>query len=91
MVCDSAVLDGGRTEPAWYAKSRLEFIAESSGEIANRLAGRAAQEGLDPGPDQHEEWQQSVQLLQRPLGPSLIPDLLTCGLGVLHHSAPSTT
>lgn len=54
-------------EAAWYADSREAFIAAESETIAGRLIRRAAEEGIDPGTDQHEEWRESVSLLQRPL------------------------
>lgn len=54
-------------EPAWYADSREAFIAAESDAITGKLIQRAGEEGIDPGPDQHDEWRQSVNLLQRPL------------------------
>jgi hypothetical protein len=70
-------------DPAWYSASRLDFIEETSAEIADHLAGRAAMEGLAPGPDQHEEWKQSVQLLQRPLGPNHLRSELATRVQIL--------
>lgn len=57
-------------EPAWYADSREAFIALDGEAIADQLIMRAGKEGIEPGADQHEEWRESVRLLQPPLSDS---------------------
>jgi hypothetical protein len=50
---------------AWYFGTRDEFLAASKDVIANQLAGRAIDEGLETEPAQGEEWRRSVEILQR--------------------------
>jgi len=67
---------------AWYHGTRAEFLSESVGMIANRLAGRAADESLEIEGDQQEEWKKSVELLQTNLKrqiPILREALLSAG------------
>lgn len=53
--------------PAWFDASRSEFLEVPTEAIADRLAGRAAAASLETGPDQLEEWKDSVEVLKRPL------------------------
>lgn len=52
---------------AWYWGSRAAFLGSTAQEIANRLAGRAAEESLEIHAEQAGEWQRSIELLQRHL------------------------
>ena len=52
---------------AWYFGTREEFLSASKDSIANQLAGRAVDEGLETEPAQGEEWRRSVEILQRGL------------------------
>jgi hypothetical protein len=52
---------------AWYYGTRDEFLSASRDAIANQLAGRAIDEGLETEPSQGEEWRRSVEILQRSL------------------------
>lgn len=56
---------------AWYQGSREQFLAESSDEIADLLAGRAVRESLELQPAQATEWRASVSLLQQHLNERL--------------------
>lgn len=56
---------------AWYHGTRDAFLAASCDEIANQLAGRAADESLEIEAQQTEEWRQSVNLLQTHLAEKL--------------------
>jgi hypothetical protein len=53
---------------AWYEGSREDFLAATTENIANQLAGRAAAESLAIEPAQTQEWQRSINLLQTHLG-----------------------
>ncbi len=53
------------SEAAWYFGSRQDFLAETSTAIANKLAGRAATEGLGIMAEQAKEWDRSVGILQK--------------------------
>lgn len=61
---------------AWYSGTREEFLSTQTETIANQLAGRAAQESLEVEASQHDEWLESVSLLQETLG-ERIPILRT--------------
>jgi hypothetical protein len=52
---------------AWYAKDRETFVSDSVQTVVGELASSAAAEGLHIEPDQHEEWESSVGVLQREL------------------------
>jgi len=52
---------------AWYFGAREEFLSASKDSIANQLAGRAIDEGLETEREQGQEWRQSVEILQRSL------------------------
>src|SRR5437868_4096430 len=49
---------------AWYCGTREEFLSSQRDVIANQLAARAIEEGLETEPTQGEEWQHSVEILQ---------------------------
>lgn len=52
---------------AWYAKEREAFIRDSVETVVHELASSAIREGLHVEPEQQEEWQSSVGMLQREL------------------------
>ena len=52
---------------AWYAASRAQFLAQEAVAVAGTLAGEATRQGWALQPEQQEEWQRSVSLLQRRL------------------------
>ncbi|MBI3785213.1 MAG: DUF2075 domain-containing protein [Deltaproteobacteria bacterium] len=56
----------GDVSPAWYDASRPDFLEDPSERIAQKLAGRAAAEAFETGPDQFNEWKESVDVLKRP-------------------------
>jgi hypothetical protein len=53
--------------PAWFDASRIDFLTFQTEAIAEKLAGRAAAASLETGPEQLEEWKESVDLLKKPL------------------------
>ena len=53
--------------PAWYESSRRDFLLASKEQIADQLAGCAADESLTIESAQTEEWRQSIAVLQRNL------------------------
>gem|GEM_PF-700613 len=59
---------GRHTTSAWYAEPRKAFLATPVGQIADRLAGRAAAESLEIQSTQEREWRESIDLLQRNIG-----------------------
>lgn len=48
----------------WYSRSRKEFLQETGEHIAEILSRRASQEYLEIPPQQVEEWERSVGILQ---------------------------
>ncbi len=50
---------------AWYHGTREAFLATPRDEIANQLAGRAAEANLEIEQNQNQEWRQSVEVLQQ--------------------------
>ncbi len=60
--------------PAWYDASRQDFLEDPSERIAQKLAGRAAAEAFETGPDQFKEWKESVDVLKRPFDQSGLVD-----------------
>lgn len=77
-----------RHAAAWYYGTREEFLGEEREAIANQLAGRAANESLEIEAAQAEEWQQSVDVLQRSLDeriPVLREALLAPGSESVQH------
>lgn len=53
---------------AWYVASRVEFVEQASTKVAGDLASAANHSGWSIEPEQQEEWQASVELLQKRLG-----------------------
>ena len=77
-----------RHSAAWYCGTRAEFLAASKDEIANQLAGRAADDSLEIESAQSEEWRQSVDLLQKSLNeriPILRKALMSPGCESVQH------
>jgi hypothetical protein len=58
----------------WYSSTRTQFLREDGEQIAAVLSRKAAQESLEVPPQQVEEWQRSVGLLQENLA-ERIPQL----------------
>jgi hypothetical protein len=77
-----------RRSAAWYYGTREEFLATPIDEIANQLAGRAADESLEIEQAQAEEWRESVDVLQKSLDeriPILREALMTSGCESIRH------
>ncbi|MEO8681287.1 MAG: DNA/RNA helicase domain-containing protein [Vicinamibacterales bacterium] len=55
-------------QSAWYHSSKEQFLTTPEAQIADQLAGRAADESLEIESAQAEEWRRSVALLQKNLG-----------------------
>ncbi|MBI4918100.1 MAG: DUF2075 domain-containing protein [Acidobacteria bacterium] len=53
--------------PAWFDASRPEFLETRTETITQKLAVRAAAASLETGPDQLQEWMESVDALKTPL------------------------
>jgi hypothetical protein len=52
---------------AWYVNNREEFVRDPVERVVGQLASGAVAEGLHIEPEQHEEWNSSVGVLQREL------------------------
>ncbi len=52
---------------AWYVKDREAFVRDPVTAVVGELASSATAEGLHVEPEQHDEWQSSVGVLQREL------------------------
>ncbi len=77
-----------RHSAAWYYGTRDEFLAEPRDQIASQLAFRAAAESLEIEATQTQEWQQSVEVLQKSLDeriPILRAALLAPGCESVRH------
>ena len=77
-----------RHDSAWYFGTREDFLTASRDSIANQLASRAVDEGLDTEPTQGEEWRRSVEILRRSLDeriPILRQALMTSACDAIRH------
>jgi hypothetical protein len=52
---------------AWYSAERSEFLGAEASAVVARLASHATRDGWHIEPEQHEEWEASVGILQEQL------------------------